>query len=73
MNEAAEIVGRLHEAVEHLKMARLKIDGAECLMKSSEKFQEYIPLTTEAAEIDFNLWSEMHNLRVLADKCGAKA
>lgn len=69
MNEAAEIIGRLHEAAEYIKLARLKIDGAECLMKSSEKFQEYIPLTTEAAEIDFNLWCELHNLRELAHKC----
>ena len=69
MNEAAEIIGRLHEAAEHIKMARLKIDGAECLMKSSEKFNEYSSLKAEAVEIDFNLWAELHNLRELAQKC----
>lgn len=69
MNEAAEIIGRLHEAVEYLKLARLKIDGAECLMKSSEKFNEYSSLKAEAVEIDFNLWAELHNLRELAQKC----
>ena len=69
MNETAEIIGRLHEAVDHIKMARLKIDGAECLMRSSEKFKEYSSLKTEAVEIDFNLWAELHNLRELAQKC----
>lgn len=69
MNDAVEIIGRLHEAAEYIKLARLKIDGAECLMKSSEKFQEYSSLKTEAVEIDFNLWAELHNLRELAQKC----
>ena len=69
MNEAAEIIGRLHEAVEHLKMARLKIDGVKCLMRASEKFGEYDSLKTEAKEIDINLWAELHNLRELAQKC----
>lgn len=73
MNDAAEIIGRLHEAVEYLKLARLKIDGAKCLMRASEKFGEYDSLKTEAEEIDINLWAEIRNLRELADKCGAKA
>lgn len=69
MNEAAEIIGRLHEAAEYIKLARLKIDGAECLMKSSEKFKEYSSLQAEAVAIDFNLWAEIRNLRELAQKC----
>lgn len=69
MNDVAEIIGRLHEAVEHLKMARLKIDGVKCLMRASEKFGEYDSLKTEAEEIDINLWAELHNLRELAQKC----
>lgn len=73
MNDVAEIIGRLHEAVEYLKLARLKIDGAMCLMRASEKFGEYDYLRTEAIGIDFNLWDEICNLRDLADKCGAKA
>lgn len=73
MNDAAEIIGRLHEAVGYIKMARLKIDGVKCLMRASEKFREYDYLRTEAIDIDFNLWAELHNLRELAHKCGAKA
>lgn len=69
MNEAAEIIGRLREAVEYLKLARLKIDGVKCLMRASEKFGEYDSLKTEAEEIDINLWAELHNLRELAQKC----
>ena len=33
MNEASEIIGRLHEAVEYLTLARLKIDGLELAQK----------------------------------------
>ena len=69
MNESAEIIGRLHEAAEYIKLARLKVDGAKCLMRASEKFGEYDSLKTEAEEIDINLWAELHNLRELAQKC----
>ena len=69
MSNAAEVIGILHEAAEFIRLARLKIDGAECLMKSSEKFNEYSSLKTEAEEIDINLWAELHNLRGLAQKC----
>lgn len=69
MNDAAEIIGRLHEAVEYLKLARLKIDGVKCLMRASEKFGEYDSLKTEAEKIDINLWVELHSLRELAQKC----
>lgn len=69
MNEAAEIIGRLHEAAEFIRLARLKIGGAKCLMRASEKFGEYDSLKTEAEEIDINLWAELHNLRELAQKC----
>lgn len=69
MNSTAEIVGRLHEAAEYIKLARLKIDGVKCLMRASEKFGEYDSLRTEAEEIDINLWAELHNLRELAQKC----
>ena len=59
----------MNEAAEYIKLARLKIDGAKCLMRASEKFGEYDSLKTEAEEIDINLWAELHNLRELAQKC----
>ena len=73
MNEAAEIIGRLHEAAEYIKLARLKIDGAKCLMAASGQYRNDEYLMLEASEIDMNLWAEIRNLRELADKCGAKA
>lgn len=73
MNDAAEIIGRLHEAAEYIKLARLKIDGAKCLMQASGLFRNDEYLMLEASEIDMNLWAEIRNLRELADKCGAKA
>lgn len=73
MNEAAEIIGRLHEAAEFIKLARLKIDGAECLMAASGQYRNDEYLVLEASEINMNLWAEIRNLRELADKCGAKA
>ena len=73
MNDAAEIIGRLHEAAEYIKLARLKIDGAKCLMQASGLFRNDEYLMLEASEIDMNLWAEIRNLREFADKCGAKA
>lgn len=69
MNEAAETIGRLHEAVEYLTLARLKIDGAKCLMQASGLFRNDEYLMLEASEIDMNLWAEIRNLRELAQKC----
>ena len=69
MNEAAEIIGRLHEAVEYLKLARLKIDGVKCLMQASGQYRNDEYLMLQASEIDMNLWAELHNLRELAQKC----
>ena len=73
MNEAAEIIGRLHEAVEYLKLARVKIGGAECLMAASGQYRNDEYLVLEASDINMNLWAEIRNLLELADKCGAKA
>lgn len=73
MNEAAEIIGRLHEAAEYIKLARLKIDGAKCLMQASGLFRNDEYLMFEASEIDMNLWGEVRDLRELAHKCGAKS
>ena len=73
MNEAAEIIGRLHEAAEYIKLARLKINGAKCLMAASGQYRNDEYLMLQASEIDMNLWVEIRNLRELADKCGAKA
>lgn len=64
-----EVLERLSKASDLLSQARVEIEGAECLMKSSEKFKEYSSLKAEAVEIDFNLWAELHNLRELAQKC----
>ena len=69
MNEAAEIIGRLHEAAEFISLARLKIDGAKCLMAVSGQYQNGEYLMLEASEIDINLWAEIRNLRELAQKC----
>ena len=69
MNDAAEIIGRLHEAAEYIKLARLKIDGAKCLMQASGLFRNDEYLMLEASEIDMNLWAEIRNLRELAQKC----
>ncbi len=69
MSNAAEVIGRLYEAAEFIRLARLKIDGVKCLMRASEKFGEYDSLKTETEEIDINLWAELHNLRELAQKC----
>ena len=73
MNEAAEEIGRLYEAVEYIRLARLKIDGAKCLMAASGQYRNDEYLMLEVSEIDMNLWAEIRNLRELADKCGAKA
>lgn len=72
MNEAAEIIGRLHEAVEYLTLARLKIDGAKCLMQASGQFRNDEYLMLEASEIDMNLWSEVRDLSKLAHKCAER-
>ena len=69
MNEAAEIIGRLHEAAEFISLARLKIDGAKCLMATSGKYRNDEYLMLQASEIDMNLWAEIRNLRELAQKC----
>lgn len=69
MNEAAEIIGRLYEAAEYIKLARLKIDGAKCLMQASGQYRNDEYLMLEASEIDMNLWAEIRNLRELAQKC----
>ena len=69
MNESAEIIGRLHEAAEFIKLARLKIDGAKCLMAASGQYRNDEYLMLQASEIDMNLWAEIRNLRELAQKC----
>lgn len=69
MNDAAEIIGRLYEAAEYIKLARLKIDGAKCLMQASGQYRNDEYLMLQASEIDMNLWAEIRNLRELAQKC----
>ena len=69
MNESAEIIGRLHEAAEYIKLARLKINGAKCLMAASGQYRNDEYLMLQASEIDMNLWAEIRNLRELAQKC----
>ena len=46
MSNAAEAIGRLYEAVEFIRLARLKIDGAKCLMQVSGQYRndEYLML-----------------------------
>lgn len=73
MNEVAEIIGKLYVAAAFISLARLKIDGAKCLMQASGLFRNDEYLMMQASEIDMNLWAELSNLRDLADKCGAKA
>ena len=69
MSNAAEVIGRLYEAAEFIRLARLKIDGAKCLMQASGQYRNDEYLMLEASEIDMNLWAELHNLRELAQKC----
>ena len=69
MNEAAEIIGRLYEAVEFIRLARLKIDGAKRIMQAIGQYRNDEYLMLEASEIDMNLWAEIRNLRELAQKC----
>lgn len=69
MSNAAEVIGRLYEAAEFIRLARLKIDGAKCLMQASGQYRNDEYLMLKASEIDMNLWAELHNLRELAQKC----
>ena len=69
MSNAAEVIGRLYEAVEYIRLARLKIDGAKCLMQASGQYRNEEYLMLEASEIDMNLWAEIRNLRELVQKC----
>lgn len=69
MSNAAEVLGRLYEAVEFIRLARLKIDGAKCLMAASGQYRNDEYLMLQASEIDMNLWAEIRNLRELAQKC----
>jgi hypothetical protein len=69
MSNAAEVIGRLYEAAEFIRLARLKIDGAKCLMAASGQYRNDEYLMLQASEIDMNLWAEIRNLRELAQKC----
>ena len=69
MSNAAEVLGRLYEAVEFIRLARLKIEGAKCLMAASGQYRNDEYLMLQASEIDMNLWAEIRNLRELAQKC----
>ncbi len=64
MNDAAEIIGRLYEAVEYIRLARLKIDGAQCLLIANESREDY--RVTKMDESKLDLWAVMRDLHELA-------
>ena len=64
MSNATEIIGRLYEAIEAVKMARLKIDGAQCLFIANESREDY--RVTKMDESKLDLLAVMRDLHELA-------